>query len=361
MKHSDKLLFEKQYEDGLRIYLKRRSKKGSTSRAARALGILALSLDFNAVGIGRVHEKALVNLGSTANSSDPQATPKTILSLSSEGNFLASALGPIEAGHKSALTKARNALSELENRLKRESYINNQLGVEYQLNIKQSQLLAHQFLQALEDERMEISRELHDQVAQILAGINVGLAALKKVSIIDQETLEERIGHTQLLVEQSVESIHHYARKLRPVMLDDLGLIPSIRSFIKNLPSENGLRIRFKHGLEPHELSNTKRTVLYRVAQEAVTNVIRHAKATTLMVRLDSCVDDGVILVVKDNGKSFNLERILKSNISKRLGLLGMRERVEMVGGVFDIQSASGKGTKVRVEIFNNNQIKSEG
>lgn len=357
MKNSDKLLFEKQYEDGLRIHLKRRSKKSSTPRAARTLGIQALSLNFKAVDVVRAHEMALAALDTVSHS---LTTLKADISLSPAGNFLVSALGPIEHAHETALAKNRKSLREVENRLKRESACNAKLVSEFQSSIQQSQQLAHQFLHALEEERKEISRELHDQVAQILAGINVRLAALKKASMLDHEILEERIAQTQLLVEESVEAVHNYARKLRPVMLDDLGLIPSIRSFIKDLPGGNGLRIRFKHDLEPRGLSNTKRTVLYRVAQEAITNVIRHAKATTLLIRLD-IREEGVRLEVSDNGKSFNLKRILSSNLSKRLGLLGMRERVEMVGGVFDIQSPSGKGTEVRAEIPYDDKIKSEG
>lgn len=132
--------------------------------------------------------------------------------------------------------------------------------------------------------------------------------------MIDHENLGERIAQTQLLVQQSVDAVHSYARKLRPVMLDDLGLIPSLRSFIKELPSHKGLRIHFRHFPEVEEVDNLKRTIIYRVAQEAVTNVLRHAKAKQVTIKLLR-KDDTVILEVSDNGKSFSVERILDSSV----------------------------------------------
>jgi len=214
----------------------------------------------------------------------------------------------------------------------------------------QSRRLAHQILSAQEEERKEISRELHDEVAQILAGINVKLASLNEASAINGRGLRKRIAQTQRLVEQSVRVVHRYARELRPSLLDDLGLIPALRSYIKDLPGRNGLLIKFTAFAGVEELSNTRRTVLYRVAQEALTNVARHAHARLATVRIRK-IHDAVCLEVHDNGRSFRVERILSSNTSTRLGLLGMRERVEMVGGAFAIESAPGKGTTVRAEI----------
>ena len=347
MNKSAKRRFEKQYQEGLRIHLKRRLNGRSTSRAARTVGSKGLSLGLNAIDLARTHEQALAALDGHL---DLCSKTKVRAPLSAAGKFLLEALVPFEQSHKDDILKVRTSLFVAEERLEQETKFHRRLIDDSNEIHEQSRQLSHQFLLALEEERKEISRELHDQVAQILAGINVRLAALKKAASIDHENLDERIVQTQKLVEQSVEAIHSYARKLRPIMLDDLGLIPALRSFIKDLPSHKGLRIRFTHVPEVEDLDNLKRTIIYRVAQEALTNVLRHSKATHVTMKLRGLADS-VVLEVSDNGKSFPVERILHSNIKNRLGLLGMRERVEMVDGNFSIESSPGKGTTVRAVI----------
>ena len=106
------------------------------------------------------------------------------------------------------------------------------------------------------------------------------------------------------------------------------------------------------HGLcRVEQLNNAKRTVLYRVAQEALTNVPRHAHASRVKVSIRKLHGDTIRMEIKDNGKSFEVEHVLYAKRNKRLGLLGMRERVEMVGGSFSVESAPGKGTTIRAEI----------
>jgi signal transduction histidine kinase len=216
--------------------------------------------------------------------------------------------------------------------------------------LSQSRLLTHQVLSAQEEERKQISRELHDEVAQILAGINVRLASLNEAAAISRGNLQQSIARTQRLVEASVEVVHRYARDLRPALLDDLGLIPALRSYIRDLPGRNGLRIQLTAFPGVEALDNACRTVLFRVAQEALTNVARHARAQCARVRIRQ-IADIVQLDVHDDGRAFAADRVLASSSVKRLGLLGMRERVEMVGGTFAIKSAPGRGTTVRAEI----------
>ena len=341
--------FEEEYRNALQIHLKRKLNGRSTSRAARAIGRKGVSIGLNAIDLVRTHELSLASLEVPL----AQVSPSKIKGrtpVSATGKFLLEALLPLKQSHQDEILKFRTSLFVAEERLEQESQFHRRLIDESQLIHEQSRQFSQQFLLALEEERKEISRELHDQVAQILAGINVRLAALKEAASIDHENLGERIAQTQKLVEKSVESIHSYARKLRPIMLDDLGLIPSLRSLIKELPSHKGLRIRFTHVPEVEELNNLKRTIIYRVAQEALTNVLRHANATYATIKLNSLADS-VVLEVSDNGKSFRVEHTLQSSISNRLGLLGMRERVQMVNGSFSIESSQGKGTTIRAVI----------
>jgi signal transduction histidine kinase len=191
---------------------------------------------------------------------------------------------------------------------------------------------------------------LHDEISQILVGINVQLDALAGVASIDPRNLRKRIARTRRLVGQSIEVVHRFARGLRPSLLDDLGLIPALRSLAKEMSGREGLRIQFSAFPEVEALDPLCRTVLYRVAQEALTNVARHARARRARVQILR-LSDTVRLEVRDDGRSFSAERMLSAEHSGHLGLLGMRERVEIVGGRFTVESAPGKGTTVTAEI----------
>ena len=210
--------------------------------------------------------------------------------------------------------------------------------------------LARQLLTAQEDERRHISRELHDGVVQTLVGITVELAALGRAANLGPRALQAKILRTQRLVEKSVTAVHDFARELRPAVLDDLGLIPALHAYIKQLAAKKKLKIHLTAFASVEAMDTEKRTVLYRVAQEALTNVGRHAQATAVHVRI-TALPGAVRLEVHDNGKSFQVAQTLSPTTNKRLGLLGMRERVEMVGGVVVIESAPGQGTTVRAEI----------
>lgn len=210
--------------------------------------------------------------------------------------------------------------------------------------------MAHHALAAQEEERKEISRELHDEVAQILTGINVQLTILKQASSLNDANLRLRIAHTQRCVKRSVRVVHRFARNLRPVLLDDLGLEPALRSFIRDLPGRTRLHLTLTVEAGADFSDTAKRTVLFRVAQEALTNVVRHAAAGTVSVHLRK-LPRAVELVVTDDGRSFDVARALDAKSHNHLGLLGMQERLEMVGGSLAIDSHAGLGTTVRATV----------
>jgi PAS domain S-box-containing protein len=210
--------------------------------------------------------------------------------------------------------------------------------------------LSRQILQAQEDERKRISRELHDVIAQTLTGINVQLAALAKGAAINPKDLARNVARTQRLVEKSVDIVHEFARELRPAVLDDLGLIPALHSHVKTFSQRTHLHVQLQAFAGVEQLDIAKRTVLYRVAQESLNNVSRHAQASRVEINILKLAA-GIGMHIKDNGKSFQMERVLQAKDRQRLGLLGMRERVEMVGGKFFVTAAPGQGTTVQVEI----------
>ena len=218
--------------------------------------------------------------------------------------------------------------------------------------------LSRQVLQAQEDERKRISRELHDVIAQTLTGINIRLATLKKAAGLSPKDFDRDIELTQKLVENSVNIVHQFARELRPAVLDDLGLVPALHSFMKSFTAQTGVHAHLTAFTGLEELDASRRTILYRVAQEALTNVTRHAQASRVEVTIQKLAA-GICMKIDDNGKSFNVKQLLQGKGGKRLGLLGMRERLEMVGGGFEIASSPGQGTTVTAKIpFGKNETK---
>jgi PAS domain S-box-containing protein len=217
---------------------------------------------------------------------------------------------------------------------------------------KQLRDLSRQILVAQEKERKRISRELHDEVAQLLTGVNLHLAVLAQQDKTDVKDLKKKIVRTQRLVMKSLNIVHEFAGRLRPAVLDDLGLIPALRSYMRDYAKRTGLAIHFTGFTRGNteQLDSAKRTVLYRVAQEALTNVAKHAQARLVTVSIRKL--RGVIcLEVQDDGKSFQIQGVPAPGKKKHLGLLGMRERVEMVGGRFTVESSPGQGTTIRAEI----------
>jgi two-component system sensor histidine kinase DegS len=210
--------------------------------------------------------------------------------------------------------------------------------------------LTRQIITAQEELRKEISRELHDEVVQALIAINVELAALGNGADAGARTMRRKLAGTQRLVEKSVIEVHRFARELRPAMLDDLGLIPALHAYSKSLTKGKRIKIQLTAFAGVEAMGDYERTVLFRVAQEALTNVIRHARATRVKLSI-SKISGAIRMEIGDNGRSFLVEKTLSATNPKRLGLVGMKERVAMIGGNLTIESVRGQGTTVRAEI----------
>jgi PAS domain S-box-containing protein len=210
--------------------------------------------------------------------------------------------------------------------------------------------LSRQVLQAQEEERRRVSRELHDVIAQTLTGINIRLANFKKAAGLGNKHFERQFARMHQMVEESVAVVQRFARDLRPAVLDDLGLIAALHSHLQNFTNRTGVRTQLTASATVERLDAHRRTVLFRVAQEALTNVARHARASRVEVTLQKGPRH-VRMTIVDDGRSFSVERALHVGGRKRLGLLGMRERLEMMGGQFGIESTPGKGTTLTADI----------
>lgn len=339
---------------------------------AQGLGHRAMALGLETLDLARFHEQALITLVLPGHS--PGIRDQMIRRA---GTFFAEAITPIEQTHRAAreangqlvelnqalhqrsvdLTASNRRLQQeilqrksVEQSLRKSEQHYSQLLAQSRHMQEQLRLLSRQLLSAQEEERKMISRELHDQIAQTLTGINVRLASLKTETTANTKGLQKKISSTQRLVEKSVDIVHRFARELRPTVLDDLGLIPALHSFMKNFTARTGVRTSLTAFAAVERLDTAKRTVLFRVAQEALTNVARHAQASRVEVSIQK-LRDRICMKIKDDGKSFDVERVLHLKGNGRLGLLGMRERLEMVGGRFAVESAPGKGTTIRAQI----------
>ncbi|OGV67228.1 MAG: hypothetical protein A2498_10795 [Lentisphaerae bacterium RIFOXYC12_FULL_60_16] len=214
----------------------------------------------------------------------------------------------------------------------------------------QLRAVSRRLIQTREEERRRISRDLHDDISQTLAGINVQLENLAREPTFNPRVLRRKIARTQRVVEKSVAIVHRFAVKLRPTSLDDLGLIITLQACLNNFMKRTGIRVNFTTFAAVEELNNRQRTMLYRTIQAALDNVAKHAYASRVTVNL--CRDaDTIQLEIIDDGKGFDVERLMRVKGGQRLGLIDMRERAEMLGGTFNIESKPGIGTTLHAQI----------
>ncbi len=212
----------------------------------------------------------------------------------------------------------------------------------------QQQLLAR-IISVQEEERRRIARELHDETSQAIATLSVNLDFLK--STASDERLRERLARLREITDGTLEEIHKVIFDLRPRILDDLGLEPAIGGYLESHLAPAGIEAAFEaHGFE-RRLPPAVETASFRIIQEAVTNVVRHARARHVRVCLDF---NGMLLVmfVEDDGVGFVPAEVLDGERTGRgLGLLGIRERVAFLGGTVNITSRPGQGARLYVEL----------
>ena len=200
---------------------------------------------------------------------------------------------------------------------------------------------------AQEEERTRVARELHDETAQLLTGLSLNLATLNN-SIPDTPRAAELIARLQSLLSQISQGIYRMVRDLRPVQLDDLGLASALQYLAADQRQRTGLIVSLDIETSLPRLDPLAETVLFRVAQEALTNVARHARCAEASLCL-STDSEAVVLSIQDRGVGFDLQQF--NTPQSGLGLAGMRERVASVGGKLNIQSSPGTGTLVEIKV----------
>lgn len=201
---------------------------------------------------------------------------------------------------------------------------------------------------AQEQERERISRELHDETGQALTALLVQLKVLERLR--DEQAILAHAETLRQLVLGTLEEVRRLARDLRPGMLDELGLVPTLEWHIRGFARNAGLPVDFEARVsDGFRLPVHTELALYRVVQEALTNIVRHADATSACVRLDESA--GLLrLTVTDDGRGFDVAAAMNAE-ERGVGLLGIQERVELIGGVLALDSSPGYGARLSVEV----------
>jgi signal transduction histidine kinase len=208
---------------------------------------------------------------------------------------------------------------------------------------------------AQEDERRRVSRDLHDTVGQTLTALSLSVRAVRDTGPLPAAALA-RLDQVQRMADELARQLHELAARLRPTALDDLGLAAAARQLVSDWRARTGVPANFQSVGCDGRLPPDVETALYRVVQESLTNIAKHARAGHVSVAL-TCRRGDVVAVVEDDGLGFDAERVTQTHAPDRpgeggrLGLLGMRERVALVGGTLEVESVSGQGTTVIARI----------
>lgn len=205
-------------------------------------------------------------------------------------------------------------------------------------------------IEAQEAERRRISRELHDQVGQILTAVKMNLHVLQHKCTQPEILLS--INDNLKVIDEAVDQVRDLSIDLRPLLLDDLGLVVALRWYLERQTRNVGIPAKFVSGSldEDDRFSSELETACFRIVQEGVTNIVRHARAKRISVRLERVISD-LVLLITDDGAGFDARMLRSSSSTATLGLRGMEERAHAVGGTITIDSAPALGTEICVRL----------
>jgi signal transduction histidine kinase len=208
----------------------------------------------------------------------------------------------------------------------------------------QMRQLSHQLVQAQEEERRSISRELHDEIGQMLTGLRMEFRGLSRLHGATAEEFQERINQGKVLLDQALQAVRDIAMGLRPSMLDDLGLEAALRWQARDFCRRHDIPVNVDVRAKLEELPDQHKTNFYRIVQEALTNCAKHSKAKSISVLIEQDEDE-ISVEISDDGVG------LRGNAQqgRGLGLIGIQERAREMGGRMDVISRAHVGTRVRV------------
>jgi len=214
----------------------------------------------------------------------------------------------------------------------------------------QNRLLAR-LITAQEDERRRVAMEIHDGPTQSISAVLMSLQTLRDLGAQDPMQALGRLEQIEITVRESVAEMRRLINDLRPSGLDDIGFVAAAKQYVREFARTTGIQAQAKVRGEDRLLESQLSTMMFRILQESLTNVRRHAKASQVRVAMSFEEDDTFVLEVADDGQGFAVDEFYRHSGQLHFGLMGMQERAEMLGGVFQIESTPGQGTKVRVAV----------
>lgn len=214
---------------------------------------------------------------------------------------------------------------------------------------RESQAISRRLLEMLENERHRIARELHDEIGQALTAVKIDLEMAG--TIADLPKLRAHLAESLSIVDRALQQVRNLSLDLRPSILDDLGLVAAIQWYLARIRTRLGFSIHFRQETFRPRFERDVETTCFRLVQEATTNIVRHAGATEAMIELTE-TDKWLWLDIRDNGKGFDVDAVLQRAVQgESFGILGMKERVDIVQGRIRFDARPGAGTTIRVQI----------
>lgn len=212
----------------------------------------------------------------------------------------------------------------------------------------QSRGLGLHVIRAQEEERRKLAREIHDGPAQLLNSVVLRINVCQRLFETDPSRVQEELTQLKELVRLSLQDVRKIIFDLRPMALDDLGLVPAIRAFLKEFQARTGIEADFSAFGHERRYDSAFEVAVFRLVQEALNNVYKHAGAARAWVKVETHGQE-LRLTVRDDGAGFDPEAVLQAGRGTKFGLVGMRERAELLGGSLELQSAPGQGTRLVV------------
>lgn len=241
---------------------------------------------------------------------------------------------------------------ESERSLRKAKHRMEQLLVQSRIMQEKLSQLSRESIQIIEEERCNISRELHDEVGQLLTAMRMNLELMKRAQSDNNGDIKRMIAGTEDIITEVFNRVHHYLHELRPISIEEVGILDTINRFADDFSNRTGIKVIIEDNEKLEELDSEQKISIYRIIQESFTNIIKHSKANKVIIRM---ITDNLYIIVEinDDGVGFDVDDNRYKNLhdEKHLGLLGMEERAKLARGEFKIISEKGSGTTISVKL----------
>ena len=214
--------------------------------------------------------------------------------------------------------------------------------------IKARYQIGERVIRAQEEERRRVAREIHDGPAQAMANVVLRAEICERLYLAGREEVTQELAQLKVLVKESLRELRRIIFNLRPMALDDLGLVPTLNRYLENLREQEGTPVRLAVAGREVRLPSAVEVAVFRMVQEAVNNARKHAQASRIQVGIQFVEGEAVVIVVEDDGIGFDMEALKQEWVNREsFGLMSMKERIELLGGEFEVTSAPGRGTRI--------------